>query len=205
MIDKLNNLTREQKASKFYEEYYDDMDIPQEDKEKRIELAEEIDDIFFWLLGVVAIMAFTGEVIDTESLITSVQYRLFDIENVNVRYVSEHIVRLAGETVETTVERRDEEYFLSDERAMDIAAGEAHTFYEYEELQDAWENGKTMKTWHTQRDRRVRKSHAALDDKTIPITELFETDGSFLMVPRDSENGCSIRETANCRCYCSYS
>lgn len=205
MIDKLNNLTREQKASKFYEEYYDDMDIPQEDKEKRIELAEEIDDIFFWLLGVVAIMAFTGEVIDTESLITSVQYRLFDIENVNVRYVSEHIVRLAGETVETTVERRDEEYFLSDERAMDIAAGEAHTFYEYEELQDAWENGKTMKRWCAFRDRRTRKTHSEADGKTIPIDELFEIGGSFLMCPKDTSHDASLKEIASCRCWLEFS
>ena len=203
MIDKLNNLS--QKEIKFYEEYYNGMEIPQEDKEKRIELAEKIDDVFYWLLGVVAIMALTGEVIDTESLTMSVQYRLFDIEDVNVKYVSEHIVNLAGETVSTTVERREEEYFLSDERAMEIAAGEAHTFYEYEELQEAWENGKTKKTWNTQRDRRVRRSHSALDGKTIPITELFETDGSYLMCPRDSENGCSIKEIANCRCWLEFS
>lgn len=203
MIDKLNNLS--QKEIKFYEEYYNGMEIPQEDKEKRIELAEKIDDVFYWLLGVVAIMALTGEVIDTESLTLSVQYRLFDIEDVNVRYVSEHIVNLAGETVSTTVERREEEYFLSDERAMEIAAGEAHTFYEYEELQEAWENGKTKKTWKTQGDRRVRRSHSALDGKTIPITELFETDGSYLMCPRDSENGCSIKEIANCRCWLEFS
>lgn len=203
MIDKLNNLS--QKEIKFYEEYYNGMEIPQEDKEKRIELAEKIDDVFYWLLGVVAIMALTGEVIDTESLTMSVQYRLFDIEDVNVKYVSEHIVNLAGETVLTTVEHREEEYFLSDERAMEIAAGEAHTFYEYEELQEAWENGKTKKTWKTQRDRRVRRSHSALDGKTIPITELFETDGSYLMCPRDSENGCSIKEIANCRCWLEFS
>lgn len=203
MIDKLNNLS--QKEIKFYEEYYNGMEIPQEDKEKRIELAEKIDDVFYWLLGVVAIMALTGEVIDVESLTLSVQYRLFDIEDVNVRYVSEHIVNLAGETVSTTVERREEEYFLSDERAMEIAAGEAHTFYEYEELQEAWENGKTKKTWKTQGDRRVRRSHSALDGKTIPITELFETDGSYLMCPRDSENGCSIKEIANCRCWLEFS
>lgn len=203
MIDKLNNLS--QKEIKFYEEYYNGMEIPQEDKEKRIELAEKIDDVFYWLLGVVAIMALTGEVIDVESLTLSVQYRLFDIEDVNVRYVSEHIVNLAGETVSTTVERREEEYFLSDERAMEIAAGEAHTFYEYEELQEAWENGKTKKTWKTQGDRRVRRSHSALDGKTIPITELFETDGSYLMCPKDTSHGASLKEIASCRCWLEFS
>lgn len=203
-MDKLNNLTRDN-ARSFYDTFYDDLEISQEDKEKRKKLAEEIDEVYFWLFSYVAMLLAAGLTIDEESLITSVEYRLYDLEDVNVRYVSEHITRLATETVQTTVEHKDEEYFLSDERAINIAAGEAHTFYEYKELQDAWENGKTKKTWRAIIDKKTRKTHRELNGTTIPIPDLFEIDGSQLACPRDSEHGAELKELASCRCWLTFS
>ena len=134
-IDQLNAIQTEYPAIDF-EEYFSVLEIPKEDKEKRIELAEEVKDVYDWLFNLILLFMATGEEIDTEYLILSVQYRLSDLENVNVKYVSEHIVRFARETVETTVLYREDNYYLSPQRSSEIAAGEAHTYFNYEELQE---------------------------------------------------------------------
>ena len=204
MIDRLNNLSRKYPAIDF-EEWFSVMDIPEEEKEKRIEIAEKVNDTYLWLFNLIVLMVATGETIDTESLTLSVEYRLSEIANVNISYVSEHITRLAAETVGTTVRNAEVDYYVSPQRASEIAADEAHTLCEYTELQEAYENGKTRKTWHTRHDRRVRESHVNLDSKTIPITELFETDGSYLMCPHDTENGADLKEISGCRCWLTFS
>lgn len=203
-IDQLNAIQTEYPAIDF-EEYFSVLEIPKEDKEKRIELAEEVKDVYDWLFNLILLFMATGEEIDTEYLILSVQYRLSDLENVNVKYVSEHIVRFARETVETTVLYREDNYYLSPQRSSEIAAGEAHTYFNYEELQEAWENGYTHKRWNTRHDTRVRKTHAAVDGKTIPIDDLFLVGGSEMMVPRDTENGAELSEISGCRCWVTFS
>ena len=203
-IDQLNAIQTEYPAIDF-EEYFSVLDIPKEDKEKRIELAEEVKDVYDWLFNLILLFMATGEEIDTEYLILSVQYRLSDLENVNVKYVSEHIVRFARETVETTVLYREDNYYLSPQRSSEIAAGEAHTYFNYEELQEAWENGYTKKEWRTQNDFKVRKTHMALEGKKIPLDALFEVGDGEMICPRDSEHGVSLSEISNCRCFLTYS
>lgn len=187
-----------------YVDFFEEIELPDEDKEKRIELAERIDDVYFWLFSYITVLLSLGEVVDTSSLIMSVEYRLYDLMDTNIRYVPEHIVRLANETVTATIDNAEDSYYLSDKRASEIAANESHTYFEYEELQEAWDSGKTKKTWHTKQDRKVRRSHRVLDGKTIPIEELFEVNGSYMMVPKDTENGASLTEISNCRCWATY-
>lgn len=203
-IDKLNSLQTEYPPIDF-NTYYAVMNIPEEDKEKRVELAEEIRDVYDWLFNLILLAMAVGEEIDTEYLTLSVQYRLEDLVNVNVRYVSDHIVTFARETVEATVEYKEENYYLSPQRSSEIAADEAHTYFNYEELQEAYESGYTNKTWHTRHDKRVRKTHAEVDGKTIPLEELFEVGGSEMMVPKDTEHGADLSEVSNCRCWVTYS
>lgn len=188
-----------------FNEYFRVLNIPEEDKEKRVEMAEEITEVYDWLFALVALMVATQQVIDTEYLIVSVETRLRDIMDVNVRYVSEHIVRVANETVETTVERRDEAYYISEQRASEIAADEAHTFYNYAELQEAYENGATYKVWHTRRDKRVRETHTELEGVKIPIEDLFQVGDYEMMVPKDNEHGAGLEEISGCRCWATFS
>lgn len=187
-----------------YREWFDVLDVPEEDKEKRVELAEKIDDTFDWLFALISLMAATGETIDTEYLILSVQYRLEELVNVNVRYVSEHIVKVAGETVETTVEHIDEDYYLSPLRSSEIAANEAQAYYNYEELQEAYENGCTKKTWVAEVDKKTRKDHLMMNGKTIPIEDYFQFPDCEMIMPHDEVNG-SGKQTVNCRCVCKFS
>lgn len=203
-IDQLNALQTEYPAID-YNKYFSVLDIPEEDKEKRIELANDIDDVYKWLFDFIMLAVVFGQEIDMEYLIMSVTYRLGDLENVNVKYVSEHITRFAKETVESTVIHKEEDYYLSEQRASEIAADEAHTYFNYEELQEAYDNGFTMKTWHTRQDKRVRDTHAELEGKTIPLEEMFEVGGYEMMVPKDSEQGADLSEISNCRCWAAYS
>lgn len=201
-MDRLNNLSTEYPPID-YEEWF--KEIPEEDREKRIDLAKSIEEVFDWLFHLIVLMVATGEEIDTEYLTMSVQYRLFDLENVNVRYVSEHVVKMAGETVQTTVTNVDSDYFVSPQRASEIAADEAHTYFSYEELQQAWEDGFTRKSWNTQHDRRVRKTHREADGQTVRIDEMFHVGGYEMATVKDTENGAPLNEVAGCRCYVTFS
>lgn len=204
MVDRLNNLTNEY-PSISYDAFFAVMDIPKEDKDKRIELAEKLDDIYIWLFSLITLMVATGQPLDTEYLVTSVEMRLMDVADVNVEYVTEHITRIATETVETTIERRDDAYFLSDQRATEIAADEAHTLCSYEELQEAWENGYTKKTWQTMNDKRVRKSHREADGQTVPIDKMFNINGYEMATVKDTEHGAPLSEVSGCRCWVTFS
>lgn len=200
-FDELNVLKQYPRID--FNEYFRVLNIPEDDKEKRVEMSEEITEVYDWLFALVALMVATQQVIDTEYLIVSVETRLRDIMDVNVRYVSEHIVRVANETVETTVERRDEAYYISEQRASEIAADEAHTFYNYAELQEAYENGATKKTWLAELDKKTRDSHRNMSGTTIPIDEMFQFDDCEMMVPHDDING-TPEQTVHCRCVCKY-
>lgn len=202
-MDRLNNISTKYPSIDF-EKWFEVMDIPQEDKEKRIELAEKIEDVYDWLFALVLMSLTLGETIDTEYLITSARYRLFDLVDVNVDYVAGHIEKVVNETITTTIDRKDDDYFLSPQRSSEIAADEAHTICTYEEMAAAWENGKTKKTWHTMKDKRVRKTHASVDGKTIQIDQLFMVGNSEMLCPHDSENGADLKELAGCRCWLTY-
>lgn len=204
MRDKLNNL--ESKYPRIdYEVWFSLLDIPKEDIEKRIEMAEKLESVYFWLFNLITVSVLANEYIDTDSLIASVQYRLSDIADLDARYVSDHIVRFADETVRATVDNADDPFFLSDERATTLAADEAHTLCSYEELQEAYDNGMTRKTWNTQHDRRVRKSHVAADGQTVPIDKMFIVNGYEMATVKDSENGAPLSEISNCRCWVTFS
>ena len=63
-------------------------------------------------------------------------------------------------------------------------------------------SSKTMKTWVTMRDERVRDTHEFLEGVTIPINEEFHTsDGDHARFPNDFENPAN---NINCRCILEY-
>lgn len=63
--------------------------------------------------------------------------------------------------------------------------------------------GYTHKTWHTQLDSRVRKSHRRLQGKTIKINKKFRVGMGWGMYPGDPH--LPIGERINERCYLTYS
>ena len=60
-------------------------------------------------------------------------------------------------------------YWLSYNRAEDIAKNEANTFLNYTDYVDAKERGATKKRWLTMLDNKVRPSHFMVEGETIGI------------------------------------
>lgn len=111
-----------------------------------------------------------------------------------IRWMSEQIVNADV----------DDEYKLSDERAMVIGENEAHSVMNYEEYSEAVRTGKTTKVWMTQLDNRVRGTHRLAQGQEVPINEPFKVGDSLLMYPRDYSLGASPEEIVNCRCWATY-
>lgn len=201
-MDRLNNIQTKYPQIDI-EEVIDQMDIPDADKEKRVDLAKKISDVFDWLFAFVLTASATELELDVEYLTLSVEYRLKDLVNVDITNVVRQIEMFVGDVVGTTVEHRDEDYYLSPQRATEIAVDEANAIYGYEELDEAIRQGKTHKTWVSERLKSTRKWHLEMDGVTIPIEEPFHLDDCDMMIPHDM-NG-TARQNSGCLCHVEFS
>lgn len=61
------------------------------------------------------------------------------------------------------------------------------------------------KRWDDRDDNRVRDTHKAVDQTTLPEDGVFIVGSSRLRFPRDASFGAAIREVINCRCEANYS
>ena len=78
---------------------------------------------------------------------------------------------------------------------------EANTVLNYKEYIGAISGGYTQKEWRTFRDNRVRKTHKAVDGRTIPIKAYFSVGNSLMRFPKDQELASNHpEELINCRC-----
>ena len=132
-----------------------------------------------------------------ENRITNV----FDREG--LPYEHDYVTRLADEIIETTKRHPDDEYYLSQERALLIAQNESNTTYNHVDYITAKKAGKQYKTWITEGDERVRQAHVDVDMRTIPIDEYFLVGNDTMRYPHDYLNG-SPDNLINCRCICTY-
>lgn len=71
-------------------------------------------------------------------------------------------------------------------------------------MQALGQYGPLEKTWLATRDARTRKSHLAMNDKTIPMADAFTvgTKGAQMLYPHDPSGPAS--ETVQCRCIALY-
>ena len=120
-IDKLNEL-----GSRVidYEEYFGEMELTDEEKEKRIELAKQFEILFLFFL-----LAYSKQQnIDYESMIYE-KYILIALEFLKQKkvpaYVDDYAKRLSDDVVRTTREHDGEEFYTSTERGM-LKIGRAH-------------------------------------------------------------------------------
>ncbi len=97
---------------------------------------------------------------------------------------------------------------ISRERAIVIARTEVHGAAMYASRETAADyqalTGLVMrKTWNATLDKRVRRSHASVDNTTIAMDEKFMVDGRAMDRPGDPAGGAS--NVINCRCVLTYS
>ena len=119
-------------------------------------------------------------------------------------YLEEYVDNLTKSIIDTTVKNQEDEWFLSNDRAVLIAENESNTGFNYDEYRQAVLEGKTRKQWKTEGDSKVRRSHKEVDGVTIGIDELFSVGSSLMRYPKDISMGAGMEEVANCRCTIKY-
>lgn len=202
-LDELNVLKSED-----FETYFSKMNISAIAKEKRIALAEQLEDVILEFL----------ESLDyaIEHGVTNISYALDNftegfrmllgsymvVDSVLLSYISS----LALDIENSTQKKKNDKYTLSEDRARFIAENEANTFLNAADYSEAKGRGFRHKTWHTMNDRAVRKTHKEVEGVTIDIDGFFQVGKAMLRYPKDYENGWMYpEETINCRCSVTYS
>lgn len=205
-FDELNQLAG-YKRSLPYDEYFEDMQISQRQKERRIGFAKDLDEEVVYLMAMLFYqradgVPFTQEQIDT---FKDGYYRVLREHAMTDDYLDRHIEFLAASLIDVTNRHRDDIYYYSKDRARLVAENEANAVFnhiEYEYEMPAW---AVYKTWNTIIDGRERDSHNAENGITVPVSEPFELPGGLLMYPLDESLGAGAEEIVNCRCWVSYS
>lgn len=204
--DELNNIQNDASVkikSIPFEQYFGEMEISEEDKEKRIALAE----LFLYSISLILTLIRADKQMGIDApnqqyasrlasrLISDCEYALGnDFSKVDISQLE----NVASEVVDATYRNIDNAYYVSNDRATYIAENEANSVQNAIELKQAIENGYKTKQWVTMRDKRVRHTHNNVDGEKIGIFDLFEVGDSFMLYPKDP-NGFD-EEIVNCRC-----
>ena len=180
-------------------DYFDEMDV--DDVEQRTNMAVMLEKV----LHDVLLLALVGAVSREEMIDQLIEeYSQVVLANGN-RPNYAHIERVAEDLVDNTLDGIDEDYMTSTERFMLIAANETNNAANYSEFLEAIDEGRTEKTWHTMKDKKVRRTHVEVDEKTIGILENFIVGGAEMRFPVDEELAYDHpEETVNCRCTVTY-
>ena len=210
-FDELNQLKR----------FFSTMEISEEEKNKRIDLAYLFYDAIWYTFMLVraendlarirnereSIINGNNTVnydIDETSFRITLQNRLEDVLNhKDIPYEPEYLSRLVKDITDTTIRHTDDIYYLSKDRALVIAQNEANSVYNFVDYEQARRSGKQYKTWLTENDEKVRLEHEEVDRMRIPINELFKVGTDSMLYPHDYLNG-SPGNLINCRCICLY-
>lgn len=189
-------------AAREIEQYFSEMDLPEEEIELRIQVANDFQRFFRNLF----LLMLTGEALREKYIddIRSEYIRICDRYDLIPNMV--HIDRLAETIVDNTLQNIDTEWYTSIGRSVNIAESETNNSANYDDLQDAIESGLTQKTWVTMRDNKVRESHVVLDGATIGVDELFQVGDAEMRFPCDEELAFDYpEEIVGCRCTVIYS
>ena len=189
-----------------YEQYFWEMELTEEQKEERIKASKRIEDMMLFLFSLLSVMKeYSYE--NLEFVVSQVKNQYSDILSVSMEmdeYLNGYVNDFSEQIVETTQNHMDDEWYLSDDRAMFVAENEANTTFNYLEYKKAIESGKKKKRWITMRDRHVRHTHQLVEGKTIGINDVFLVGDSEMFYPKDTTFGASAREIVNCRCSIKY-
>jgi len=193
------------------------MELPEAEKKKREQIARNLEEVFIILFLVIAADYELDRLEEKEYYIDFLG-RYY--EETARKYLEEKevlfivlVAALLEDIVETTLEHiqegdtqdlSDNEYFLSNDRALDLAENGANIIADYGDYENAVEDGYTKKQWRTMRDNKVRDTHVLMEGKTIPINDYFDVNGSKMRYPHDLSMNPDINEIANCRCVCTY-
>jgi len=205
-FDELNSLVTNKRAKPF-ETYFGDMELSEEQKEKRITLAEKMKNEFLFVMALLFNM-YRYSSIEWENIrrkfeqgyLNAIKGKI-DIDD----YMKSHIASLSYDFIDSTKRNVDEPYFMSSDRATVYSEEESNTSYNHQEFKKAINEGKTKKKWIDIRDKKERKTHRKVGGKVIAINEPFIVGNSLMMYPKDVDTyGAEPEEYVNCRCSIKY-
>lgn len=206
LFDEVNDLSESNILS--IDDYFDEMELSDEEKEKRKEFSESMVDVMLFIFALFSVMR-QYDYINKSYIVGQLKQRYSEVA---LKYmdidkaVDDYIQRFSEEIVDTTMKYPDEEYYLSNERATLVSVNEANSILGYRQLKEAKDRGYTRKTWITEGDKKVRKTHKEVDMKEIQIDEYFLVGDSLMMYPHDNITfDIDAKEVVNCRCSVAYS
>lgn len=194
------------------EEYFKKMDISPKQRKERVETSKELADVMLFLFALLAIEMQANKP-NYPSVLRSFRQRFREVVGKHSRiddYVENYINEFTGGMFDTTRKymeaagvgmdgRTDAGWWTSVDRATAVGENEANSILNYEELQQAVDEGYTTKKWVTERDNRVRKDHKGMDSVKVGIGEYFVFPDCIMLAPHDAVNG-TPEQTNGCRC-----
>lgn len=200
------NIPMSYRRSEPFEQYFGDMDLTEEEKEKRIEVAENLDDLMLFIFALIAIMR-ESNAVDKDYIALQINSRYMTILQGYMgidKYLEDYIRQFSNTFIQTTFDSIDDLWYLSSDRSRFIAENESETTWNYDEYRQAIERGKTRKQWVDIMDKRERKTHIEVGGTVIPIEDVFVVGNSLMRYPKDTLYGAKAKEIINCRCTIKY-
>lgn len=187
------------------DKYYSVMDISDEKKEKRKKDAWELFDLFM-LFFLWFKEAEENNVEDNSYFLPRLQNELQEVVS-SITFVDDYLISylatIALGIYTATVAHLNEKYYLSEDRAANLAFNESNTINNYIDTKDAEKEGYTHKKWVAQLDERTRLEHIMMDGAIVPIDGYFVFSDCRMFAPHDVVNG-TANQVANCRCSLKY-
>lgn len=188
------------------DEYFDEMDLTEIEKKNRKAFAENMEEAMLFIFVLFSVMKQYNR-INKEFIISQLQSKYSEIvlQYMDIdKYIEDYIQNFSEETVDVTLRHIDEPFYLSDDRSLLISENESNSIFNYQEFSEAIKKGKTRKRWITERDNKVRETHAEVNGITIPINEPFVVGNSLMMFPKDMSLNAEMQQITNCRCTIKY-
>jgi len=197
------------------EKYFSKMAISKEQKEERVDTANDIMDVLLFFFALLAIEMQENNP-DYDMVLEKFRVRFGETVAAHSRmddhqnaYVNEFtqdqfdVTRRHMEAVGVGVDgQTDAGWWSSPDRAMSIGEDAANTILNYEELKQAAEAGAVGKKWVDRDDGKVRPTHNEVPKKIIPLAEYFVVGDGIMQYPCDWDN--NPNECYRCRCSCHY-
>lgn len=204
-FDELNKLVKNERSEP-YEQYFGVMSISKKQKENRVSLSEELENVFLLVL----ILLFTMQQYGTINWETA-RKRLEDGYQEAVKkhmqiddYLRLYIMSFSYDVIDSTRNHEKDPYYYSRDRGMYLAENEANTSWNYREFGEAVTAGKTKKKWIDMRDARERETHWQVGGTVKKITEPFLVGDSIMDFPKDMKYSPNPNQVINCRCSIQY-
>lgn len=182
-----------------YEDYFGEMEISDQEKKDRINLARKFERVFAILFEMLNYNTKEEcyEYIDNEYCEIATEYMG---KKITPAYIVAYSAYITMAIINATLENIQNEYYTSVARLLSISANEANAIANYRMQSRMISKGYKYKKWITMKDKYVRHTHIEVDEKKIGIFEPFQVGKSELMFPKDSSLGASANEIVNCRC-----